>query len=190
MMCSYFLRQVVPVAEEVGVRMAIHPDDPPFSLFGLHRIVSTHEDVTGLLEACPSPANGITMCVGTFASREDNNVEDMVAALASKIHFIHLRNVTRTGPRTFVEDNHLDGMIDMYAVIRMLLVEQQRRKDTGRTDTRMPFRPDHGHAMLDDLKKKFNPGYPGTGRLRGLGELRGVQHALLKMLAEQKKEQL
>lgn len=170
-----FLQAIIPVAESVGARMCIHPDDPPFSLFGLPRVVSTAEDVRGLLAAAPSPANGITFCVGSYGVRLDNDVPAMAREFAEKIFFAHLRNVKTEADGSFFEDDHLAGNVNMYEVIRALLDEQKRRVDQGHEQLQIPFRPDHGHLMGDEIgRAKVNPGYSYIGRLKGLGELRGV----------------
>lgn len=170
-----FLQAIIPVAESVGARMCIHPDDPPFSLFGLPRVVSTAEDVRGLLAAAPSPANGITFCVGSYGVRLDNDVPAMAREFADKIFFAHLRNVKTEADGSFFEDDHLAGNVNMYEVIRALLDEQKRRADQGHEQLQIPFRPDHGHLMGDEIgRAKVNPGYSYIGRLKGLGELRGV----------------
>ena len=173
-----FLRQVVPVAEEVGARLCIHPDDPAFSLLGLPRVVSTAEDVRALLDAVDSPANGITFCAGSYGTRPDNDLPAMVREFAPRIHFAHLRNVTREPDGSFYEAEHLDGDSDMVAVVAALLDEETRRRAEGRPDWEIPMRPDHGHLLLDDVGKKVNPGYSCIGRLKGLAELRGVMRAL------------
>jgi mannonate dehydratase len=171
----WFLKEIIPVAEEVGARMCIHPDDPPFSLYGLPRIVSTPSDVTALLEAVDSPANGITFCVGSYGSRPDNDLVSMVKAFAPRIHFAHLRNVALEADGSFNESDHLDGSSDMAEIIIAMMQEQERRKAEGRSDWRIPMRPDHGHLLADDIgKTKINPGYSLIGRLKGLAELRGV----------------
>jgi mannonate dehydratase len=174
----YFLERVIPVAEEVGIRMGVHPDDPPFPLLGLPRIVSTDSDLDHLFGKVPSLANGLTFCTGSFGVRADNDLEGIARKWAERIHFIHLRATRREADGSFYEADHLDGDVDMYAVMKALLEEEQRRRQTGRADVHIPMRPDHGHLMLDDLKKKTNPGYSGIGRLRGLAELRGLELGL------------
>ncbi len=173
-----FLKEVVPVAEELGVRLAIHPDDPPFRLFGLPRVVSTPADARALLAAAPSPANGLTFCVGSYGARADNDVPAMARDFAPYVHFAHLRDVTREPDGSFFEAEHLEGDNGMVAVVAALLAEEDRRVAAGRADAEIPLRPDHGHLLIDDVTKKTNPGYSAIGRLKGLAELRGVMRGL------------
>ncbi|TXS90266.1 mannonate dehydratase [Parahaliea maris] len=175
----HFLREVIPVAESVGVRMCIHPDDPPFSLFGLPRIVSTAEDARKLLAEVPSTSNGLTLCAGSFGARGDNDLEGMVREFGPHIHFVHLRNVTREADGSFYEAEHLGGDNDMVGLIRALLDEERDRSSAGRPDAHIPMRPDHGHLMADEFGQEgTNPGYSYVGRLKGLAELHGVLHTL------------
>ena len=173
-----FLSAVVPVAEEVGARLAVHPDDPPFPLFGLPRIVSTPADARAVLAMVDRPANGLTLCVGSYGSRADNDLTAMAREFAPRIHFAHLRNVTVEADGSFFEDEHLEGGADMVAVIDALMAEERARKAAGREDWEIPMRPDHGHLLADDVHKKTNPGYSLIGRLKGLAELRGVARAI------------
>lgn len=173
-----FLREIVPVAEHAGVKLCIHPDDPPFSLFGLPRVVSTQDDARKLLNAVKSEANGLTMCAGSYGARGDNDLVAMVKEFAANIHFVHLRNIKRRGDGSFFESEHLDGDNDIFGLVQSLLNEERRRKENGRSDIHIPMRPDHGHLMADDIGKKVNPGYSMLGRMKGLAELRGVIYAL------------
>ena len=173
-----FLEEVIPVAEVAGVRMCIHPDDPPFSLFGLPRVVSTAADVHALLEAVPSPSNGLTLCAGSFGARGDNDLTAMAREFGPDIHFVHLRNVKREDDGSFTEAEHLAGDNDMVGLIEALLDEETRRRAEGRPDM-IPMRPDHGHLLGDEIGKPgVNPGYSFAGRMKGLAELRGVLHTL------------
>lgn len=176
-----FLSEVVPVAQEVGVRLCCHPDDPPFSLLGLPRIMSTAADYKQILDAVDSPANGMTLCSGSFGARPDNDLPQIMEDFGPKVHFLHLRNVKRDGiaiAGSFYEAEHLGGDTDMVALIAAILKEEARRKREGREDAQIPMRPDHGQDILDDLGRRAQPGYPTIGRLKGLAELRGVMTAL------------
>ena len=180
---GYFLQAIIPVAEEVGIRMAIHPDDPPRPLLGLPRVVSTHEDAQWVVDHVPSPANGLTFCTGSYGVREDNGLVAMARHFAPHIHFIHLRATKREAdPRSFHEAPHLEGNVDMVGVIQALVEEERRREKEG--GARLPLRPDHGHHILDDQQRKTAPGYPLYGRMRGLAELRGVELAVRQLMAE------
>ena len=169
-----FLQEVVPTAEELGLRLCVHPDDPPRNILGLPRIVSTAADLDWVLAAHDSPANGVTLCSGSLGAHPGNDIPAIAARCASRIHFAHLRNVRKDPDGSFEEAAHLDGDTDMVALVRVLLHEQDRRRAEGRADHTIPFRPDHGHHLLGDLERDLIPGYPLVGRLRGLAELRGV----------------
>ncbi|GAA2971557.1 mannonate dehydratase [Microbacterium terrae] len=179
-----FLRAVVPAAEEAGIRLAIHPDDPPRPLFGLPRVVSNADDAQWLLDAAPSWANGLTMCVGSYGSVATNDVVEMTRRFADRIYFAHLRNVTiEADGKSFFEDDHIDGGSDMVGVITELVREEQRRAAAGEDAAVIPMRPDHGHFLLDDLARPTYPGYALIGRLKGLAELRGVERAVTQVLS-------
>ncbi|MGL6019144.1 MAG: mannonate dehydratase [Gibbsiella quercinecans] len=175
---AYFLRAIIPVAEEVGIRMAVHPDDPPRPILGLPRIVSTAEDMRWMADTVPSAANGFTMCTGSYGVRADNDLVAMIKQFGPRIYFLHLRATKREeNPRSFHEAAHLYGDVDMFNVVKAIAEEEHRRKALGETQP-IPMRPDHGHQMLDDLKKKTTPGDSAIGRLKGLAEVRGVELAI------------
>lgn len=180
----YFIQQIAPFAQEIGVNLCIHPDDPPKSLLGLPRVVSTENDLEQLMNACNIPSNGITFCTGSLGVKVDNELAKMVKKFASRIHFLHLRTTKREeNPLNFHEAAHLNGDVDMYEVVKAVIEEQYRRKSSGQADNQIPMRPDHGHQMLDDLqegitKRKTYPGYSAIGRLKGLAEIRGLQMAI------------
>jgi len=179
---AWFLQTIIPEAEKLGVKMCIHPDDPPFPIMGLPRVVSKEEDLLHVVNACPSSSNGLTFCTGSLGARGDNDLPAMIDRLGQHIHFLHLRNVKREADGSFYEDNHLEGSSDMYAIMKSVLTEQKRRAESGRTDIAIPMRPDHGHKLLDDFNYDTFPGYSAIGRLKGLAELRGLEMGIKNTL--------
>ena len=173
-----FLESIIPVAEESGVRMAIHPDDPPFSLFGLPRVVSTADDLKSILDVFPSPSNGITFCSGSLGTRADNDLLSMVREFGANIFFVHLRNIIRQPNGSFHESEHLNGMVDMVSLVKELITQERKQNRAGKKQL-IPMRPDHGHTMASELgNRNIRPGYSFCGRMKGLAELRGVSRAI------------
>ena len=179
---AWFLKAIIPEAEKLGIKMCIHPDDPPFPLLGLPRVVSTEKDLADVINACPSPSNGLTFCTGSLGARRDNDLPGIVSRLGEHIHFLHLRNVQRESNGSFHEADHLGGSTDMYAVMKSIILEQKKRQESGRDDIAIPMRPDHGHKLLDDFKYDTFPGYSAIGRLKGLAELRGLELGIKRSL--------
>ncbi|HVS92820.1 MAG TPA: mannonate dehydratase, partial [Mucilaginibacter sp.] len=179
---QWFLRTVIPEAEKIGVKMCIHPDDPPFPILGLPRVVSTENDLNDVVNASPSTSNGLTFCTGSLGARGDNDLPGMIQRLGAHIHFLHLRNVKREADGSFYEADHLAGSSDMYAIMKSVVQEQKRRRDSGRDDIAIPMRPDHGHKLLDDFNYDTFPGYSAIGRLKGLAELRGLEMGIKNTL--------
>lgn len=179
---SWFLQVIIPDAEKLGIKMCIHPDDPPFPILGLPRVVSTENDLLVVIKACPSASNGITFCTGSLGARADNDLPAMIGRLGKDIHFLHLRNVLRQADGSFFEADHLGGSSDMYAVMKAVINEQKTRADNGRDDVAIPMRPDHGHKLLDDFSYHTFPGYSAIGRLKGLAELRGLEMGIKNTL--------
>lgn len=179
---AYFLQSIIPTAEEVGIKMCIHPDDPPFPVLGLPRVVCNEQDLNDIVNACPSPSNGLTLCTGSLGANPANDIPGIIERLGKHIHFLHLRNVRREADGSFYEDEHLAGTTDMFAVMKAVVQEQIKRQHDGRTDIAIPMRPDHGHKILDDYNYNTYPGYSVIGRLKGLAELRGLETGIKRMM--------
>jgi mannonate dehydratase len=179
---AYFLRAIIPAAEQSGVKMCIHPDDPPFPILGLPRVVSTEKDLEYIVNAAPSSSNGLTFCTGSLGARGDNDLPGIMSRLGAHVHFLHLRNVKREPDGSFYEADHLGGSTDMYAVMKNIILEQKKRQDAGRDDIAIPMRPDHGHKILDDFNYDTYPGYSVAGRMKGLAELRGLEMGIKRSL--------
>lgn len=179
---AWFLKAIIPDAEKLGIKMCIHPDDPPFPILGLPRVVSTENDLLDVINASPSVSNGLTFCTGSLGARGDNDLPAMISRLGKHIHFLHLRNVQRENDGSFYEADHLGGSTNMYAVMKAVLQEQKNRADGGRSDVAIPMRPDHGHKLLDDFNYDTFPGYSAIGRLKGLAELRGLEMGIKNAL--------
>ncbi|QEM06016.1 mannonate dehydratase [Mucilaginibacter rubeus] len=181
----YFLRAIIPYAEKLGIKMCIHPDDPPFPILGLPRVASSLDDLIDIVNSYPSVANGITLCTGSLGASGKNDLPEIISRLGNKIHFLHLRNVARQPDGSFYEADHLTGSVDMYAVMKAIINEQMARKNAGRSDMAIPMRPDHGHKLLDDFNYDTYPGYSVTGRLKGLAELRGLEMGIKRILYDE-----
>jgi len=181
---AYFLKGIIPTCEELGINMCIHPDDPPFPILGLPRVVCNEQDLLDVVNSCPSPANGITFCTGSLGANPVNDLPGMVSRLGKHIHFLHLRNVQREADGSFYEADHLGGSTDMYAVMKNVIKEQKRRIESGQGEAIIPVRPDHGHKILDDVNYNTYPGYSVIGRLKGLAELRGLELGIKRTLFE------
>ena len=179
-----FLEEIIPVAEDLGIKMCIHPDDPPHSLFGIPRVVSSSEDLEFIFSRIPSLSNGLTFCSGSLGINPNNDLLKIFKTYASRIHFIHFRSTKRDERGNFIEANHLEGDVDMFSLVKATLEEEEKRRVNKRFDTEIPMRPDHGHQMLDDLNKNINPGYSAIGRLKGLAELRGLSLGIKSLLFE------